>query len=293
MKKRRTTILILFAVLLILIAALCLWQRNNLTALKLSLDYSRDDLSQMLEENNKRVDAVSDALDGVTVRDLTEEEKSALLDGSLSGDELIDRLVGGQALPPAPSGEAPDPEAPTASPVPDTPEQPASQPTPTPSTQPSPEPAPTPNTQPSPEPTSTPGTQPSPQPTPTPTPSPAPGLSAEQEKRNQLARYIAEIYLMKSEYTAWLETTHQAAIDEFVALPEEQQTTAKKYEIGMRYMRIGLDKEDECDRKMADLEAKILALLQELGEDTSLVNEIQAAYEEEKALKKAYYLGLH
>ena len=261
MRKRTKILLIVLAVLIVLAAALCWWQWDNLTALKISLDYSREDLSQMMEQNNQRVDAVSGALDGVTVRDLTEEEKAALQDGTIAQEELIDRLVGNQTQP--------EPDVPEASPAP---------------TQ-EPEPTPTPVQ------TQSPAVTPTPAQTPVPTPTPS--QSVEQEKRDQLARYIAEIYLMKSEYTAWLETTHQAAIDEFVALPEEQQTTAKKYEIGMRYMRVGLDKEDECDLKMAELEGKILVLLQELGEDTSLVNEIQAAYEEEKALKKAYYLGLH
>ena len=44
---------------------------------------------------------------------------------------------------------------------------------------------------------------------------------------------------------------------------------------------------------MAEIEQKITALLKEMGRDTSLVDEIQSAYEEEKSLKKAYYLGLH
>ena len=58
-------------------------------------------------------------------------------------------------------------------------------------------------------------------------------------------------------------------------------------------MKIALDKEDECDAKMAELEAEIKSLLIKLGEDTALVDEIHATYLEEKALKKAYYLGLH
>lgn len=277
MKKRTKTIFILLAALVVLAAALLLWQRDNLAALKMSLDYSRDDLSQMMEENNQRVDAVSDALNGVTVRDLTEEEKAALQEGALTPEELVDRLVGTQTVPEPEVPEEPSVEDPT--------------PTPEGSVQPSVQPAPEPSDQPSPTPDAAPTPTAAVSAAPTPTPAPAP--SQEQEKRDRLARCIAEIYVMKTEYTAWLESTHQAAIDEFVALPVEQQTTARKYEIGMRYMRAGLAKEDECDRKMADLEGEILALLRELGEDTALVTEIQTAYEEEKALKKAYYLGLH
>ena len=98
---------------------------------------------------------------------------------------------------------------------------------------------------------------------------------------------------MKTEYTTWLEEAYAACIEEYVALPEKERTSAAKYNLGMKYMRSALAKEDECDLRMADIQGKILALLREMGEDTSLVDEIQAAYEEEKALKKAYYLGLH
>ena len=243
MKKRTKIALIILVILIAVIAGLCIWQWDNLMAVKTSLGHSREDLSQMMEQNNQRVDAVQEQLPGVTVRDLTDEEKAALRDNTLDREELIDRLVGKEQ--PAESSPSPGEAGQPAEPVPAE------------------------------------------------SPSPSPSQDPEEAKRDQLARYIAEIYLMKAEYTAWLEAEHNAAIEEFVALPKDQQTTAAKYQIGMKHMKVGLEKEEECDQKMAEIEGKIQALLKELGEDTSLVDEIQAAYEEEKELKKAYYLGLH
>ena len=111
--------------------------------------------------------------------------------------------------------------------------------------------------------------------------------------RGQLARQIAEIYVMEAEYTDWLAQANQAAIDEFTALPESEQTTANKYSIGMKYLSAALEKEKECDARMKAAEDSIRSLLTQLGEDTSLADEIHAAYLEEKAAKKAYYLSLH
>ena len=54
-----------------------------------------------------------------------------------------------------------------------------------------------------------------------------------------------------------------------------------------------MEKEKECDASMKALETEIRGLLEQLGEDTALVDEIHNAYLEEKSLKKAYYLGLH
>lgn len=111
--------------------------------------------------------------------------------------------------------------------------------------------------------------------------------------RDQLNACVAEVYVMQAEYTAWLEDANQAAIDEYNALPEESQTPQSKFSIGMKYMNEALGKEKECDAKMAELEEKIRSLLQQLGEDTALADEIHSTYLEEKAAKKAYYLSLH
>ena len=111
--------------------------------------------------------------------------------------------------------------------------------------------------------------------------------------REQLSRLIAEIYVMEAEYTGWLENANQAAIDDFNALPGAERTTANKFDIGMKYLSLAKDKEAECDAKMSELESNIRSVLKQLGEPTSLVDEIHATYLEEKAAKKAYYLGLH
>ena len=72
-----------------------------------------------------------------------------------------------------------------------------------------------------------------------------------------------------------------------------KQTTSAKYDIGMKYLSEALKKEKECDAKMQDVETRIRDLLTQLGESTSLADEIHAAYTEKKATLKAYYLGLH
>lgn len=128
---------------------------------------------------------------------------------------------------------------------------------------------------------------------PSPAPEPQEQEDGEAALRGQLARQIAEIYVMEAEYTDWLAQANQSAIDEFTALPESEQTTANKYSIGMKYLSAALEKEKECDARMKAAEDSIRSLLTQLGEDTSLADEIHAAYLEEKAAKKAYYLSLH
>ena len=111
--------------------------------------------------------------------------------------------------------------------------------------------------------------------------------------REKLAEYIAKIYVMEEEYTGWLDQANQNAIDEYNALPAGEKTAASKFTIGMKYLAIAKDMEKECDAEMAALEEDIRTVLIQLGESTALADEIHSVYLEEKAAKKAYYLGLH
>ena len=124
-------------------------------------------------------------------------------------------------------------------------------------------------------------------------PTETPSQDSDAALREQLSRLVAEIYVMEAEYTDWLEKANQAAIDDYNALPEAEKTTANKFNIGSLYLSRALDKEKESDERMAGLEDRIRSVLQQLGEPTSLVDEIHSTYLAEKAAKKAYYLGLH
>ena len=238
---------ILLCVLVILVAAaagVCVWQWDNLMAVKTSLSTSREDFADRVKQNDEKIAQAVQDVDGVTARDLTDEEKEALRRGELDRDALLDVLTGDPA----------DSAPPEVSPAPDG------------SSAPEPSAAPAESRQPE---------------------------NEESANEKLLSRYLAEIYVMKAEYTAWLEDTYDRAIEEYNALDEDQRTTSAKYSIGMSCMKEALAKEKECDARMTELEQKITALLKDMGRDTSLVDEIQSAYEEEKSLKKAYYLGLH
>lgn len=245
MSKRKRVLLGTVLVLLAAATAVGFWQRDNLKAVQTSATTSREELADRMEENDRKIADSAQSVEGVTVRDLTEEEKQALRAGELDEAELLERLT-------------------------------------TPTSEESAAPAQTDTPQPSEE--STAATEPPKETTQPP---------AENSAEKALSECLAEIYVMKAEYTAWLEDKNQEAIDEYMALEESQRTTAAKYSIGMRCLREALEKEKECDARMEEMKEKIRGLLDELGRDHSLIDEIQAAYEEEKTLKKAYFLGLH
>lgn len=258
MKKKR--LLCALLALVLIIGGVCVWQRNNLRALGLRLRMTQEELSgQLNEQQNKTAEVTQNA--GVSVRPLTDEEREKLRDNEMTRDELIERLVNGE------TDENPDetPQTPNVPAENAEPQEPADEPK-------------APETVEQPDESATPADE---------------TQSAEDAARAQLAKCVAEIYVMEAEYTAWLEDANRSAIADFEALPPEQQTTGAKYSIGMQYLALALEKEKECDARMSELESDIRTLLTQLGEDTALADEIQRVYEDEKATKKAYYLSLH
>lgn len=242
MKKAIKIILVILLILIAAAAAVLFWQRDNLAALKLSMGTSKDDLSQMISDNVQKVDEAIQKVDGITVRDLTDDEKEALRNSEISREDLLDRLTSGQPVSNDGGAAAPADPSPAGSTVQE---------------------------------------------------DDAPSPEAADSNTQKLSQYLAELYVLKAEYSAWLEDAYADAIAEYSALDPSERTSTAKYKIGMSYLRTALEKEKECDQLMADLEDKILTLLTEMGADTSLVDDIQSAYEDEKELKKAYYLGLH
>ena len=257
-KKKKRVGLIILPVLLLLIAIVCVWQRNNLKALQLYTQFSGEELSGKLEDNTQGLISSAEDITGVPIRPLTDDEKAALRSGTVSREDLIGQLVGTPDVLPseshsaAPVGAAAEEQSAASVPAAPAPSDPV--------------------------------------PAASETAPPAPPDSAD---RDELARLIAEIYVLEAEYTGWLRDSDRAAIEEYNALPSEEQTPSKKYSIGLRYTALAQEKEKECDAKMAALESSIRAVLQRLGESESLVDDIHATYLEEKALQKAYYLSLH
>ncbi len=100
-RRRGHGVLGVFAVLLVLVAALAVWQKNNIQAV---LEYisagSQEEIEEKLQQNQQAITDVMTKNPEIVVRDVTEEEKQALRDGTLSQEELTDRLLGVEAQKP-------------------------------------------------------------------------------------------------------------------------------------------------------------------------------------------------
>lgn len=129
----------------------------------------------------------------------------------------------------------------------------------------------------------------------------APQVETEEEKneispkdQGQVAiqSAVSNLYLLKAEYIGKLGALERAARDEYKALSEEERKGSGAKKLMTKYMNIGLSAEKECDQKVAGILTELKQQLQKLGVSTEVIATMKASYEEEKVLKKAYYLNL-
>ena len=93
MKRWMKILCIVLALLAALLAGLYWWQRENLKAVKDAASHSSAELEEKLAENQQQIRDVVDAAPEIVVREVTEEERQALRDGTMTQEELIERLL--------------------------------------------------------------------------------------------------------------------------------------------------------------------------------------------------------
>ena len=255
-KRKKHTGLIVLALLLAALAALAYWQKNNIAAL---LAYknagSQEEIEQQMQQNQQ---AIADAVEknpDIVVRDLTEEEKQALRDGTLTQEELTERLT-----------ETPKEETPKAE------EKPAEQ---KPAEQPKQEQKPT-------------EQKPAEQPEPEQKPAEQP---VESEYQKQLSAVIAKVYVLREKFTIALDNLQAEAVSVYTAIPEADRTKAKLAKFVSEFLARGTALEKECDAEMDAIIAELDALISANKGDYSIIDTVVETYASEKSLKKAWYMA--
>ena len=107
----------------------------------------------------------------------------------------------------------------------------------------------------------------------------------------EVQRIVASLYVLRSSYSSQLAGLTSAAKSEFANLPAEQQTAAAKRRIVAAKINEASALESSCDAQVNSLLSSLRSRLKQLGRDTSLADQIQSSYNQEKTLKKASYLS--
>ena len=107
----------------------------------------------------------------------------------------------------------------------------------------------------------------------------------------ELAAMVGEIYALRTSFTGQLDQLANEAIAEYKAVPEDQRSKQKSVIMNKYAGRAG-GLESSCDKQMNAILGRMKTHLKNTGGDVTLVKEIEKVYQNEKALKKAYYLKL-
>ncbi len=101
-----------------------------------------------------------------------------------------------------------------------------------------------------------------------------------------------ELYSLKAYYLGQLGQMESTVKAEYTALPKEKKNLIGKKELVSRHMGTALGLMNQCDSRVEKILAELKSGLESLNADTSIIKTIRTAYENEKNLKKAYYLSL-
>lgn len=101
-----------------------------------------------------------------------------------------------------------------------------------------------------------------------------------------------ELYSLKAYYLGQLGQMEKTVKSEYAALPKEKKNLIGKKDMVNRHMSTAVGLMNQCDARVEEILAELKAGLESLNADTSIIKTIRTAYENEKNLKKAYYISL-
>lgn len=112
MKRRKTILCTILVLLAVSLAGLFWWQRDNLKAIHAATQHTSAELEEKLEENQQMIQEAVKAAGEVTVGEITEEDRQAFRDGSMTQEQLVERLTnGGEGEPREESASTSRPES--------------------------------------------------------------------------------------------------------------------------------------------------------------------------------------
>lgn len=103
---------------------------------------------------------------------------------------------------------------------------------------------------------------------------------------------VIELYSLKAYYLGQLGQIEASVKKDYIAMPQEKRNLVGKQELATKYMGTALSLMNQCDAQVNELLSGLEKSLKKLNGDTAIIKTIRDAYENEKALKKAYYLKL-
>lgn len=113
----------------------------------------------------------------------------------------------------------------------------------------------------------------------------------DKEGKVMIEEAIAQMYYIKATYLGQLGALERQAKAEYKALSQQERKVAIKT-LATKYINLGLAAESQCDGEVDKVLEALKVSLQKINEPIEIVGIMKKNYEQEKKLKKAYYLNL-
>ena len=104
---------------------------------------------------------------------------------------------------------------------------------------------------------------------------------------------VGRMYALKAKYVNKLGELEREVIDQYAKLPESKQNMDAKKELVMSNLDYIAKLEKTCDTEVGEVISSLEENLKDLGGDLKIIQILKKSYNDEKELKKSYYLSLY
>lgn len=279
MKKVKIVLLVLLLVIIGAVAALGIWQWQNINAVVDGIRYDENQLEEKAQQSEKDVTEYLENNNIGTIRPLTEEEAAAVTSGEITEKDAVKISTGKMTLEQAKENKIQQDKAEQ-----EKAEQQTSKPE---------------ETKPSQKTEEKPVQKPDEEAKPSePTPSESEEQPVEEEEPEEIdydtliSEKVAQLYIVKANFYAEFNAAWAAEKAKYLAIPKsERRGYAQIAEIVKSKMGEGVAMEKRYDAQVDTIIAELKQLLTEAGRDTELADSIREAYNQEKKAKKAQLIN--
>ena len=118
-----------------------------------------------------------------------------------------------------------------------------------------------------------------------------PAEDEEETYEQKLSELVAKSYVLREEYASLVEDLKNRAIGEYRGFTPEQKSKSALLSWASGYIREARALEKQCDARMDALLDEFSVVIREYNGDTSLIDKLAQAYQDEKDLQVSYYMA--
>lgn len=263
-KKGVKLILTLLVIIILAVGGLIFWQYDNITAVLNSMTKSSEELSVQLDENREKLKTEVEKYTDKPIMDLTAEDEQKLLKGEISLKDISEKYnLPMDVMEDKAEGANQGTNA-------------------------------TDNTDNSSINSGSKVTDEMPNKDTEDTSAQDDGVKDNKEKIDDaISGSVSKMYALKAKYVNKLGELEREVIKEYTALPKEEQNKKSKEKLVMANIDYVAELEKKCDGEVDAVLNNLEKQLKELSGDIEIIDILKKAYDDEKKVKKSYYLSLY